>query len=177
MAVLLLRTQFAVTIVFLVFILTPNLFAQSMGSDKALALAKEIPVVKAFYNLNQGALKECIESQVVRPCDSDWVTCIDDAWVVKFFLSESCSITKNEQLGVTLLIDEKTGKIISRYPEIEYFENPRFCREDYDCFCNQRDKASLNDCKNFIYTLAANMSLTQCPKCICREAKCVLADE
>ncbi len=159
-------------IIFFILSFISDLCAQSIGPDEALALAKETTVVEAFYNLNQGILKSCVENQVVRACDSGWVTCIDDAWVVKFFVSEKCVSPRKEQLGVTLLMDGKTGDIISKYPEIDYFENPYFCREDYDCLNSSKNDYHSGECKNFIYTLAENTASRTDEQCLCRNSRC-----
>ncbi len=144
--------------------------AQGIEKERALVLAKQSEVVQAFYNFKEGTLKDCIKAEVLRPCDSNWVTCIDDAWVVKFSVSEECVNPKNEQLGATLLID-KTGEIISTYTEIDYFQNPLFCRDTSDCRSIGRESQPL-ECKNFIYALIENPSAKQAEECLCRESRC-----
>lgn len=147
--------------------------ASEISKEQALALAKETEVALAFYNLKEGALKHCIKTEVLRPCDSNWVTCIEEAWVVKFRVSEECIKPENEQLGVTLLIDSKDGKTISKYPEIDYFKNQQFCRDNLDCRLNGKDVQSATDCKNFIYALVEDPSASQSPECLCFNSQCV----
>ena len=149
-------------------LLPSAVYAQTISQEQVLVLAKEIAVVKALYELNDGALKSCIEAKVLETCDSDWVTCIEDAWVVKFSVSEACITPKNEQLGVTLLMDNKTGKVISHYPEIEYFKNAQFCRDDHDCL------AAADECTNFIYALAQDPGSKQEPNCFCQNSSCTI---
>lgn len=139
---------------------------KSMGEKQALAVAQNTDEVRAFYELNKGRSGECVEHNIVRPCDSDWVTCIEDAWVVRFFISEKCIEPFNERLGVTLLIDGKTGRILSKYPEMEYFQNPEFCRDSYDCMKNA------DGCLNFIYALSRDGKAAQDERCSCRETTC-----
>ncbi len=142
--------------------------AENIGKERALVLAEESEVVQAFFNLKNGAFKNCITAEVLRPCDSHWVTCVEEAWVVKFRVKEECIKPKNEQLGVTLLIDSQTGKFISEYPEVDYFQKPLFCRDNSDCRSIQSA-----ECKNFIYALTENSSTNQNEECLCRESRCV----
>jgi len=146
--------------------------AQGISKDRALALAQQTEVVKAFYDLKQGALKNCIRTEVVRPCESHWVTCIEDAWVVKFSVGEECIQPYNEQLGVTLLINGKEGGVISQYPEIAYFQDPLFCRDSPDCRLSV--KSARPACKNFIYALAEDPLSVNSERCLCRDSGCRL---
>ncbi len=145
---------------------------RGMSKEQALVLAKQTEVVQAFYNLKEGALKDCIKAEVLRPCDSNWVTCIEDAWVVKFRVNEECIKPENEQLGVTLLMDSKDGKVISKYPEIDYFKNPLFCMDNSDCRPGDK-QTQPSECKNFIYALMENPSANQNKECLCRDSRCV----
>src|SRR3989338_4567133 len=112
--------------------------------EQALKIAEDSKEVKAFLNLNIEDWEDCIFHKVEKPCDSGWVTCIEDAWVVKYFLKGSCAPLFDERLGVTLLIDAKNGNIISRFPEVMYFEDQGYCMEDYDCSGSKKD----GRCKN-----------------------------
>ena len=136
--------------------------------QEALKIAKESEEVQAFLSLQIDGWEQCVEKKVDKPCDSGWVTCIEDAWVVKYFLKESCAPRFDERLGVTLLIDAKTGKIISRFPEVMYFEDKAYCLEDYDCL----KSASEGICKNFIYTVNEERDKDPASTCQCQESKC-----
>ena len=81
-----------------------------LSKEEVLELALLVPETQAFYALLE-PLGGCAAHSVELPCDSNWVTCIDDAWVVKFFVKQECNITHDGRLSVTLLIDAKSGKI------------------------------------------------------------------
>jgi hypothetical protein len=148
---------------------------QSISSDQALAIAQKTPEVIALYALNNSALAQCLENKVVRPCDSEgWVTCIDNAWVVKYQLNDSCPVKSDGRLSATFLIEGASGKILSKYPEIEYFNDPQFCRDNPDCLCGASDDpASTNGtCLNFIHKPFSKDGISYCGKCVCRNSRC-----
>jgi hypothetical protein len=119
---------------------------------------------------------------VERSCDSDWVTCIEDAWVVSFRARPDCPVKGDERLGVTLLIDGKSGRVISRFPELTYFQQPQFCMEDYDCLLSPSSSPSSPDgtCYNFIFAplhrieekKAEAHSSRADSVCVCRNQQC-----
>ncbi|VAX36780.1 hypothetical protein MNBD_UNCLBAC01-1288 [hydrothermal vent metagenome] len=120
-----------------------------LSRQEALEIAQMEPEVKGLYALNNGEFAECIEKEVLKPCESDWVTCVDDAWVVRFKVGEKCFVTHDGRLDVILLIDAISGKVISRFPESEYFLDRNYCKEDYDCLSLQKE--GKRACLNFIY--------------------------
>lgn len=123
-----------------------------MNAEGAAVKARTVSEVQALYALNNGFLAACIDVTTEKSCDSDWVTCREDAWVVKFTAGDRCPVKHDGRLAVVLLIDGKTGDIISRFPEIEYFQDEKFCRDDFDCLCSGiRDQAQ---CRNFIQAQA-----------------------
>ena len=141
-----------------------------LSKEEVLALALLVPEAQAFYALLE-PLGGCAANSVELPCDSNWVTCIDDAWVVKFFVKQECNIAHDGRLSVTLLIDAKSGKIISRFPEVNYFNDPGYCLEDYDCQLYQKIKEDAGQCMNFI----RGPVFTQEPPsqgCVCRKGVC-----
>ncbi len=126
----------------------PKMMSAEDAEEKALRVSE----VRALYALNNGALASCIDVKTEKSCDSGWVTCREDAWVVKFIAGDRCSVRQDGRLGVVLLIDGKTGEIISRFPEIEYFQDEDFCRDDFDCLCSAvPDRIQ---CRNFIQAQA-----------------------
>lgn len=102
-----------------------------LSRKEALIVAEGTKEAESLYKLYNGRLKNCIDKEVVKPCESDWVTCIDNAWVVQFTLSDICQIEHDGRLGLTILIDAVTGKVISRYPEAEYFKSEDYCMDDF----------------------------------------------
>jgi len=133
-----------------------------IGPDEAALMTGDLEETQLFYRLI--GQQECIEFSVEAPCDSGWVTCIDEAWVVRYFLKEECPPV-HEQVSVTFVVDAKEGKIISRYPEKEYFEDSRFCREAFDCFDVPEE-----GCRNFLHARREEGAM---PGCACREQQCV----
>lgn len=132
--------------------------SKPLTRKQALIIAEQTLEVQGFYGLQDGSLVNCIEKEVVRPCDSDWVTCIDNAWVVKLWAGESCPVKHDGRLSVVIVINDQTGEIISRFPERYYFEQPQYCLENYDCVC-QSDKNSGNVvCLNFIHALMSGLN-------------------
>lgn len=147
-----------------------------LTADEALQVAESTEEVKSFLVLSDTyGFKQCILKESVAPCDSGWVTCIDDAWVVTFRVKEGCLTAQDERLGVTLLIDSKNGMIISRFPEKEYFQSSRYCLEDYDC--EILNMPSAMECLNFIFSsLKTSGSGAGNPNgnCACLESQCSL---
>lgn len=133
---------------------------------EALVLAEQTAEAKALYGLNDGRYVNCIEKSVVRPCETDWVTCIDEAWVVKFTLGKVCGIEHDGRLDLVLLVDAREARVISRYPESEYYLQAGFCQMDDDCMMLSGGK-----CVNFIYgQLDKNNRIKG--QCRCREGMC-----
>ncbi len=140
-----------------------------LSRQDALAIAEGTPEAEAFYGLQDGYLMNCIEKSVVKPCDSKWVTCIEDAWVVKFTLGEVCGIKHDERLSLTFVVDSKTGKIISRFPELPYFKIPNYCHDTYDCLSAPKGEM----CLNFIYGQLDKEVYVPSKQCLCQENVCV----
>jgi len=147
-----------------------------MGKEETLRLARQTAEAQAFFNLAEKRGKGCLDARVMRPCDTDWVTCIDDAWVVRFSVSETCLSSSNEQLSLTLLINSKTGDILSRYPELPYFEDPSYCLIDADCRLGA-GPAQFTECKNFIHALLENPDSPNDAECVCLESRCMKSPE
>ncbi len=124
-----------------------------LSRKQALVVAEQLEVVKALYDLRNGSLANCIEVSVVKPCDSEWVTCVDNAWVVKFEVGSLCAIQHDGRLNVTVLVDGNTGEVLSQYPEVDYFKSKEFCRDTTDCIqVNTRSAGQdQNQCYNFVY--------------------------
>lgn len=118
---------------------------------QAAIVAEQTPEVQALYELNNGRFRNCIVKETLKPCDSNWVTCVEDAWVVKFWPGEICSLKADGRLSVTILVDAVTGNIISRYPEVDYFESSLYCLESYDCMESNKSDEREQHCVNFIY--------------------------
>jgi hypothetical protein len=162
---------------FLVLSVGSSTFAD-LSAEDALRVANQVKEVQAFLSfnhLNQALWEDCVEREVELSCESDWVTCIDNAWVVKYFLSAMCRGDYDERLGVTLVINSKTGDIISRFPEVEYFEDPWFCRNDDDCLAQQRAIDQRIICQNFIY-YRTSLS-TSLEVCVCQQDRCQREDQ
>ena len=123
-----------------------------MSAEEAAAKARAVSEVQALYTMNDDQFAGCIDVKTEKSCDSDWVTCREDAWVVKFIVGERCPVKHDGRLGVVLLIDGKTREVISKFPEIEYFQDEGFCRDDLDCLCE--GEAQGTQCRNFIQAQA-----------------------
>lgn len=150
---------------------------QLLSQEEIIAIAESVAEVKAFRELDD-RVTPCIERIVKPSCESDYVTCRDNAWVVQYQMSSDCPILSDGRLSVNLLIDGGTGEIVSRFPEIEYFQDRMFCREDYDCLCSLPQHGSAH-CLNFIYEPLARDpvgSLPEeeplCSECLCRDQVC-----
>lgn len=133
---------------------------------EALVFAEQTAEAKALYALNDGHYVNCIEKSVLRPCETDWVTCIDEAWVVKFTLGKACGLEHDGRLDLVLLVDAQEARIISRYPESEYYLQAGFCQMDDDCMMLSGGK-----CVNFIYGQLDKDGRIQ-GHCGCREGMC-----
>ena len=146
----------------------------------ALNKAEMLPVTAAFYDLQDGRFQNCIDKEVLKPCDTDWVTCIDDAWVVKFTLSKQCRVHHDGRLSLTIVLNSVTGELISNFPEKDYFESPVYCLEGYDCI-----PLILSDrvrCLNFIHAPLERLSgdgggsEVADFSCHCGESQCRLSE-
>ncbi|MDP2652527.1 MAG: hypothetical protein Q8Q08_00675 [Candidatus Omnitrophota bacterium] len=145
----------------------------ALTRETARETAEATAEAHALYGLRGGSLKQCIEVKVLRPCETDWVTCIDHAWVVQFAVGEACGILHDGRLGLHLLINEADGRIISRYPEVEYFQGPEYCMADHDCVLVE-GAAGSGSCKNFIHGPLADGSAVPSSRCLCRQNICGL---
>jgi hypothetical protein len=139
----------------------------TMLPQHALITAEQTPEVQALYQLQEGRFANCIEKKVLRPCDSQWVTCIENAWVVEFHVGETCGVKHDGRLNIHILVDSVDGKVISRFPEAPYFQNPQYCHEPYDCFCSDAD------CVNFIYGQITPGEFVPCADCLCQQNICL----
>lgn len=145
---------------------------QLLSQEEILSIAESVPEVKAFRELDE-RVTPCIERIVKPSCESDYVTCRDNAWVVQYQISSDCAIVSDGRLSVNLLIDGVTGEVVSRFPEIEYFQDRMFCREDYDCLRSVPQHGAVH-CLNFIYEPLARDPLVSLPEeeCLCRDQVC-----
>ncbi len=136
---------------------------------EALIVAEQTGEVAALYGLRNGELTNCIEKSVKRPCESSWVTCIEDAWVVAINVGEMCPVKHDGRLSVTIVVNDITGQIISKFPEKPYFESPFYCLEDYDCMGSLAEGEKL--CQNFIYSQLYTQKEGDF-ECLCQEHIC-----
>ena len=133
---------------------------------EALVFAEQTPEAAALYALEGGKYVNCIGKSVMRPCETDWVTCIDDAWVVKFQIGEECGVSHDGRVDLVLLIDAVERKVISRYPEKEYYFDPGYCQLHDDCLM-LADKR----CYNFVYGQILSRERIK-GHCECRKGAC-----
>ncbi len=147
--------------------------AQTLTRKEALLVAESTDEAELFYTMYNGRLKNCIEKEVVKPCESGWVTCIENAWVVQFTVGDICDIEHDGRLGLTVLIDALTGKVLSRYPEADYFRHMNYCFDDNDCVCG-KPTGKGRKCFNFISGQIEGMADFQCQLCACVDNRCVI---
>jgi len=138
-----------------------------------LRIAENTPEAKGLYALHEGLFDSCVEKQVLRPCDTDWVTCVEDAWMVHLLAGEECGVKHDGRIGVNILIDEITGEIRSRFPEADYFASEVFCRDDFDCLMIPKDTVN-GECMNFIFGQLKNDKSLSGMVCKCLESVCTL---
>lgn len=141
--------------------------AEHLTRKQAMVIAESMPEAKGLYGLAGGKFVNCIEKEVIRPCDTDWVTCVDDAWVVRFSVGSTCPVEHDGRLDLYIVLNDKTGDVISKFPEAEYYEDSAYCLEDYDCLCTQGD-----ECQNFIHAQANFDGAKRCSACECRNNIC-----
>lgn len=144
--------------------------AQSISPEQAQAIAEKAPETEALLTYHHGALASCLERKVTRTCESDYVSCRDNAWVVQYLVPETCGVKTDGRLGMYYLIDGPTGEIVSRYPELPYFQNEQFCRDDADCLGGMV-KGEV-DCLNFIAAPFAGFDAKQPSPCFCKAGQC-----
>lgn len=163
--------NFVLAVLMLSFMGVPAQSQKTMSRKSALIIAEATKEVRGLYALEGGRFQNCIDKSVMRPCDTDWVTCVENAWVVKFILSDTCPVVHDGRLSVTILVDAITGEIISRFPEDSYFADPQYCMEDYDCLCFFQEDAG-SKCSNFIYGQISDRKEDFCPQCQCVDNQC-----
>ena len=135
-----------------------------MSKNAAYKLVYNTELVQSLFALENGRYRDCITSEVVRPCDTEWVTCIDEAWVVNFELSQSC-VVHDGRLNVTVLVDAHNRVIKSRFPEKYYYQDPKYCIEDYECYSGEGHAI------NFIY---GQISKFKNKGAVCKNNECIL---
>lgn len=135
-----------------------------ISSKEAVRIVRALPVVQSFFNAADAYdLSECVVEKVMRPCDTQWVTCIEEAWVVEFSIDTQC-ILHDGRLAVTVVVDALDRRVVSRFPEQDYFVKPEYCLEDYDCLCDKEKSL------NFIFGQLQNFDLERA--CECRKNRC-----
>ncbi|MBZ0098553.1 MAG: hypothetical protein K8F30_05690 [Taibaiella sp.] len=147
--------------------------AKTLTRKEALTIAESTAEAEKFYTMYEGRLKNCIEKEVVKPCESDWVSCIENAWVVQFTIGDICKIEQDGRLGLTILVDALTGQILSRFPEVAYFNEESYCLDDSDCICG-REGEGPRLCYNFVAAQVLGVADFQCRQCGCVQNQCVL---
>lgn len=141
------------------------------SSQDALKSVEKTEEMKSFYDVIGKDKESCFVKKVVRPCDTDWVTCIDDAWVVEISIKDEC-FSHDGRLSFNVLLDEKSGKIISRFPEVGYFKDPSYCLEDYDCLLVASGKEEDIRCENFIHAQINGVNEVNSKACYCQKGMC-----
>jgi len=164
---------FVVLVLFLALILSGcEKKAQKIFSpEKALQIAAQTQEAQALINYRNRALSECLEKKVVRSCESEWVTCRDNAWVVQYVLTSQCPVKSDGRLGMNFVIDGFDGKVISHYPEREYFANDKFCYDNGDCISGTVGENK--ECLNFIAAPFAHFTPAS-STCLCQAGQCIL---
>lgn len=147
---------------------------KKLTRKEALVIAESTEEAALLYTMYDGRLENCIEKEVVRPCESDWVSCIENAWVIQFTVGDICGIEQDGRLGLTILIDALTGRVLSKFPEADYFRHKRYCMDDSDCICG-RVTAEGRKCYNFISAQVEGVAEFQCRVCHCVENECKIA--
>ena len=172
-----LRKVVVVSTIFLLSYVSGVSYAQpsvrTLTRKEALIVAESTEEAEHFYTMYDGRLKNCIEKEVIKPCETDWVTCIENAWVIQFTVGDVCHIEQDGRLGLTILVDALTGRVLSRFPEVDYFKTADYCLDDSDCICGHAKKGE-RQCYNFIAAQVQNLADFQCRQCQCVESKCIL---
>lgn len=143
--------------------------APLMSRAEALSISAATPEVRALEALF-AADDTCIQRDVLRPCDTDWVTCVDDAWVVVYDVAAACLRRDDDRMALRFLVDSRSGAIRSRYPEIDYFRDPEFCQTSEDCLPG----GAPEECLNFVSALTqpGPAGGTSAGSCVCERQRC-----
>ena len=73
------------------------------------------------------------------------------------------------------MINGVSGQVMSRYPEIDYFDEPEYCLEDADCLIVPATESQPENCRNSIYASLQSVSAEQQNgSCRCKEHRCEL---
>ena len=144
-----------------------------ISREQAVLIAEATDEAKALYNLDNGRYRNCIEAKVNRPCEVDWVTCIEEAWAIEYYVGEVCKTNHDGRLSVMILVDGVSGDILSRFPEVKYYNEDRYCLESYDCLGVISDDGQPAQCLNFIYGQLEDFSIDE-EACQCLDNVCTL---
>ena len=144
-----------------------------MDRDQALKLVEQTKEAQALYQLEGGKFKDCVDKKVLKPCESHWVSCIEDAWVVQLEIGSKCGVKEDGRLSETMVVDTIRKKIISRFPEIDYFESPKYCKDHFDCIAFSTDDQGAYDCSNFIDGQLPEKKRLLKGICECQQNSCV----
>ncbi len=151
-----------------------------IGKEEALAIARKTPEVEAFYQLLDGQLADCIRSRISDSCDSPLVTCLEDAWVIEYFLDDTCPARPatpaelqdpSSKMRLVLVLNGINGKFISKFPEKEYISDSDYCLEAQACIPRNEQGSG---CINFFQAAVLGTSKEAAGgRCHCVNNRCV----
>lgn len=150
-----------------------------INRDRALMMANQTDEAKAFSKMSVYLNKpqeDCLQVRVMESCHNPWVTCLDDGWVIEYGFKSECLISPSsvvESMKMLLVLDAKTGRFISKFPELSYLTDQSFCLEDNACRFLTTKVGSLKEgCLNFFYAGILNLPVAEQSLCSCVNQQC-----
>jgi hypothetical protein len=152
----------------------------SQSLRKAETIARETEEAKAFlgfygkcddcnpsYAIGHPNLIGCVEYSVANYSEWDYL--------VNYWVSEACSFrygSTEPQEKINITVDLRTGEVLSRYPDLAYIQDPKFCRTSDDCLCESGSGVPFVGCGNFLHAQAFVTGAYKCGRCECVDSSC-----
>lgn len=114
----------------------------------------------------QLGIGKCIEYQVTE---------ISSGWTVRFSVSENCSFRYGSPTESRIMVEINSDAMqIERIsPDVEYIQNPAYCRLDADCYCLSGSGVPFLGCSNLLYAPLNWSGYYQGDNCGCLSNQCV----
>jgi hypothetical protein len=157
---------------------------KKISEERALQIARSTEEVKTFlsfygacegcnpsYSQGHDNLIGCVEYSIEK-------SLIANAYMVSYEVSDACSfrygtsISSLRQPQVKIAIDKESGQILTKYPDIEYINEPNYCRTDEDCLCKSGSGVEIIGCGNFLHGATNLAGSYTCEKCKCVNSSC-----
>ncbi|NTV24064.1 MAG: TolC family protein, partial [Nanoarchaeota archaeon] len=153
---------------------------EAMTEQKAIEMTRETEEMKAFlefygkcdgcnpsYSQGHANLVGCVEYSIGKDAGGNYI--------IRYWVSDACSFrygSSAPQEKIEFAVDSRTGKVLSKHPDLKYIDDPGFCKKDEDCLCKSGSGVPFIGCGNFLHAPAHFAGAYKCEKCICMDGSC-----